>query len=54
MTSNSITVELRKLVIKRASGRCEYCLIHHNFSIYPHEVDHIIAIKHGVKVPLII
>lgn len=47
MTSNSIPAELRKLVIKRASGRCEYCLIHQDFSIYTHEVDHIIAVKHG-------
>jgi hypothetical protein len=47
MTSNSISTELRKLVIKRASERCEYCLIHQKFSIYTHEVDHIIAVKHG-------
>ncbi|KYC44044.1 HNH endonuclease [Scytonema hofmannii PCC 7110] len=47
MTSNSIPAELRKLVIERASGRCEYCLIHQDFSIYTHEVDHIIAVKHG-------
>ncbi|PSN20809.1 hypothetical protein C7271_00375 [filamentous cyanobacterium CCP5] len=31
----------------RAKGRCEYGLIHQNFSIYTHEVDHIIAQKHG-------
>ncbi|MEH1781990.1 MAG: HNH endonuclease signature motif containing protein [Nostoc sp.] len=47
MTSNSISAELRKLVIQRASGCCEYCLIHQDFSIYTHEVDHIIAVKHG-------
>ncbi|MDM9383490.1 HNH endonuclease signature motif containing protein [Chlorogloeopsis sp. ULAP01] len=47
MSSNSISTELRKLVINRASGRCEYCLIHSCFSIYTHEVDHIIAVKHG-------
>ncbi|MHC5823611.1 MAG: HNH endonuclease [Nostoc sp.] len=47
MTSNSISVELRRLVTQRASARCEYCRIHQNFSIYTHEVDHIIAIKHG-------
>ena len=47
MTSNSIPAEVRKLVIERASGRCEYCLIHQDFSIYTHEVDHIIAVKHG-------
>lgn len=46
MTSNSIATELRKLVIERVSERCEYCLIHQNFSIYT-QVDHIIAVKHG-------
>ncbi|WP_366934332.1 HNH endonuclease signature motif containing protein [Microcoleus sp. PH2017_24_DOB_U_A] len=49
MTSNSISAELRRLVIERASGQCEYCLIHEDFSIYSHEVDHIIALKHGGK-----
>ncbi|MDF5731244.1 MAG: HNH endonuclease signature motif containing protein [Rhizonema sp. PD38] len=47
MTSNSIHTEVCKLVIKRLFGRCEYCLIHQYFSIYTHEVDHIIAVKHG-------
>ncbi|MEH1929636.1 HNH endonuclease [Nostoc sp.] len=47
MTSNSISVELRRLVTQIASARCEYCRIHQNFSIYTHEVDHIIAVKHG-------
>lgn len=49
MTSSSVSTELRKLVVSRASGRCEYCLIHQDFSIYTHEVDHIIALKHGGK-----
>lgn len=47
MTSDYISDELRKLVRKRASNCCEYCLIHQDFSIYTHEIDHIIAIKHG-------
>jgi HNH endonuclease len=42
-----ITVALRKLVIDRAQGKCEYCRIHQDFSIYTHEVDHVVAIKHG-------
>lgn len=46
MTSDYISAELRKLVVNRASNRCEYCLIHQDFSIYTHEVDHIIAVKH--------
>ncbi|MCF2145358.1 HNH endonuclease [Desmonostoc muscorum LEGE 12446] len=47
MSSHPISKELRQLVVKKASGRCEYCLIHQDFSIYTHEVDHIIALKHG-------
>ncbi|MEG4456153.1 HNH endonuclease signature motif containing protein [Microcoleus sp. N9_A1] len=46
MTSTSISAELRRLVIERASGHCEYYLIHQDVSIYSHEVDHIIALKH--------
>jgi hypothetical protein len=33
-------------VIQRAGERCEYCLIHQDDSLYLHEVDHIIPIKH--------
>jgi hypothetical protein len=47
MTNNAISFNLRQLVIERAQGRCEYCLIHQDFSIYTHEIDHIIAVKHG-------
>ncbi len=46
MTSTSISDQLRRLVTQRASGHCEYCLIHQDVSIYSHEVDHIIALKH--------
>ena len=42
-----IPADLRKLASYRARGACEYCLIHQKFSIYRHEVDHIIALKHG-------
>lgn len=44
-----IPATLRKLVVKRAAGACEYCLIHQTFSIYRHETDHAIALKHGGK-----
>lgn len=47
MSSASIPNLLRQLTSDRAKGQCEYCLIHQNFSIYSHEVDHIIAVKHG-------
>ena len=37
---------LRRQVIERAEGYCEYCLIHQQDSLYAHEVDHIIPEKH--------
>ena len=46
MTSTKIPADLNRLVNNRAQGKCEYCLLHQNFSIYTHEVDHIIAQKH--------
>lgn len=42
-----ISSQLRQLVSDRAGGKCEYCLIHQDFSIYSHEVDHATAVKHG-------
>jgi HNH endonuclease len=42
-----LSATLRQLVSQRASGACEYCRIHQTFSIYSHEIDHVIAIKHG-------
>lgn len=37
---------LRQLVIERAQYKCEYCLIDEQYSIYSHEIDHIIPEKH--------
>jgi HNH endonuclease len=42
-----LSATLRQLVSQRAAGACEYCQIHQTFSIYSHEIDHVIAIKHG-------
>jgi HNH endonuclease len=42
-----IAASLRQLVTQRALGACEYCLLHQTFSIYRHEIDHTIAVKHG-------
>ena len=38
---------LRQQVARRASFRCEYCLLHEEDSFSPHQVDHIISRKHG-------
>jgi 5-methylcytosine-specific restriction endonuclease McrA len=42
-----ISAGLRRLVHKRAAGRCEYCGISETFSFAPHQIDHIVAEKHG-------
>ena len=39
--------ELRRQVIRRAGGRCEYCLIHQEDAVARHQIDHVIAEKHG-------
>lgn len=45
--SDYISAALRRLVAQQASNACEYCLLPEAFSIYRHEVDHVIALKHG-------
>ena len=37
----------RRQVIERAGNRCEYCLIRAEVAFFPHEVDHVVAEKHG-------
>jgi hypothetical protein len=42
-----IPAKLRRLVINRAGGRCEYCLVHQDDRPETHPIDHVIALKHG-------
>lgn len=42
-----VSVTLRQQVINGAEGCCEYCHLPEAFSIYHHEIDHLIALKHG-------
>src|SRR5437660_5262417 len=42
-----IPVALRQLIYEQAEGRCEYCLIPDDAAFAPHEIDHVIAEKHG-------
>jgi len=42
-----ISTELRRLIVERARARCEYCLLPARVAFFPHEVDHVIAEKHG-------
>jgi hypothetical protein len=45
--STYVSPFLRQHVFERAKGRCEYCLTPQQLVFVPHEVDHIIALKHG-------
>ena len=47
MSKTYINVALRQLVIRRANGLCEYCLIHEDDTYFGCQVDHIISEKHG-------
>jgi|SRR6202453_114318 hypothetical protein len=42
-----IEAALRELVRLRAAGLCEYCRISERFTLVEHEIDHVIAVKHG-------
>ena len=47
MSKTYISVALRQLVRDRAQITCEYCLMPEIAVLVPHEVDHVIAEKHG-------
>lgn len=45
--STYISGLLRNQVYERAGNQCEYCLIPESVAFVSHEVDHVIARKHG-------
>lgn len=47
MSRTHIPAELRRSVRLRARDCCEYCLIPESMTLAVHEIDHIIAEKHG-------
>lgn len=47
MSLTYIPVALRRLVEERANRLCEYCLLAADVTFFPHEIDHVIAEKHG-------
>lgn len=47
-----MNISIRRLVRERASKCCEYCLIHEDDVLLPHEADHIISEKHGGETTL--
>lgn len=42
-----VPTTLRRQVTERAGNRCEYCLLPSEVAFFPHEVDHVVAEKHG-------
>ncbi|MFB2892041.1 HNH endonuclease [Aerosakkonemataceae cyanobacterium BLCC-F50] len=47
MSKAYVSAALRRLVCNRANFACEYCLMPEVSVLVPHEIDHIIAEKHG-------
>ena len=47
MTASHIPAALRREVRARAWACCEYCRINEDDAFFPHEPDHVIAVKHG-------
>jgi HNH endonuclease len=47
VTSTYVPAPLRQQVRSRARLKCEYCLLGEAHAFFPHEPDHVIAIKHG-------
>jgi 5-methylcytosine-specific restriction endonuclease McrA len=44
--SRYISESLKKSVIQRANYCCEYCLMENDVSFIPHQIDHVISLKH--------
>ena len=44
---SDIEAALRDFVRLRANGFCEYCRISERFTLAEHQIDHVIAVKHG-------
>jgi hypothetical protein len=42
-----MSTQLRAFIRERAEDRCEYCLIPQLCTVLPHELEHIVAQKHG-------
>ena len=47
MSLTHVPAELRRLVRERPAGLCEYCRIPEGTTFASHEIDHVVAEKHG-------
>ena len=45
--NDPVSEELRRWVRDRAEWTCEYCLLHEDDALTPHQIDHVINRKHG-------
>jgi hypothetical protein len=43
--SDAVSARLRRLVVQRAHGVCEYCLIHQDDACFSFHIDHIVSRK---------
>lgn len=50
--SSRPSARIRRKVVERAGNCCEYCLIHQDDAVATHQVDHVIAEKHGGRTVL--
>ncbi len=44
--SQDVSAALRRLVLRRAGGLCEYCLLHQEDAHFSFHVDHIVSRRH--------
>jgi hypothetical protein len=47
MSKTYVSATLRRQVYERAEDACEYCLMPEIVALVSHEIDHVIAEKHG-------
>ncbi len=47
MSETHIPAALRRVVLSRAKGMCEYCLISDEDTFFGGQIDHVISEKHG-------
>lgn len=47
MTRGVVSAALRRTVIERAAGHCEYCRFPEEASLLAFQIEHIVAEKHG-------
>jgi len=52
MSESRVTAQLKKVVVERAQGCCDYCRSQARFAIQPFSIEHIIPRSQGGKTTL--